>query len=423
MSSPDPIDKFFQDDFEEAKKPTKFLKCIQILENADDLKSLFRYNDLSCNIEYTDDPLWDKLKKQGDEVTESDLVNLRIYLSKRYNFSPSKIDIYDALLGEAMKNRYHPIKNMLEGLQWDGIKRLDSWLHAIVGCEDNIYTQAVGRKLLIAAVARVFDPGCKFDYLVILEGIQGIRKGTLVETLAGNMRHYATLSFHKTDTAIVEIMQGKWFLEISEMHGFKKQEVERVKALLTTRIDTVRVAYGRKAMDYPRQSIFIGTLNPTHDNEYLIDETGNRRYWPVECRGRVNVDLLKEIRTQLFAEAVVGYKSGEQLYLDVEPVENMAVIKQNKRVLIHPWADIIYEALDGKISRGDQYTTVAHLALDVLGIAKERFDRSKSCAIGRIMSKSGWQRKEEGTLRRRVYYLAPNLTELDFDYRTIDWKE
>lgn len=416
----DSIDNFLSETLKKTQD-TKYLKCLKIFGHNEELKDLFRYNVMCDRIEYTKNPPWNKDAKNGDFIEDFDLIGLKSYLSRNYSFTPSKEDIQDAIEDISRRMKYDPVKDYLSSLRWDGASRLDKWLVSVCGAEDNRYVNAVGRKVLVGAVKRIFEPGCQFDYMMVLEGKQGIRKTSMVQTLVGNIKYYGSVNFHLGDKEFIENMMGKWILEVEEMSGQKKQEVERVKKLISKRIDTARLAWGRVVKDFKRKTILIGTYNPVEgDNTWLHDPTGNRRFWPIECGENINIDLLKENRDQLFAEAVHLYKNNEPLYLDDKEIELMAVAEQEKRQSEDPWVELINNWLEDQVRKGVDYVTVLQVALECISISKERINRATNSRIGRIMTKTKWQKTKEVGFNRRQFYAPPGANVFDEKYRTLE---
>jgi putative DNA primase/helicase len=270
-------------------------------------------------------------------------VKVRYYLEKNYNMEVSDKKVEDVVKLVADVNGFHPVLDYLEGLEWDGKERVERMCIDYLGCSDNAYVRAVSRKVMAAAVARVFDPGCKFDYLLILEGMQGKRKSTFIEVLARGW-FTDTLGDIKNKDA-VENMRGKWIIEAAELATVSVAEEEHKKAFFSRRTDRMREAYGRKSKDYPRQCIFIGSTNPDGSG-YLKDITGNRRYWPIECNIKeIPIERLEDNIDQLWAEAVQLYFSNEPLWLTGDAKEIAESEQQLRRPdneltgIIRAWAD------------------------------------------------------------------------------------
>ena len=220
----------------------------------------------------------------------------------------------------AHQHRFNDVKKYLDSLEWDGVKRLDTLLIDYLGAEDNIYTRAVARKSLAAAVARVMVPGCKYDFMPILAGPQGIGKSTFLRILSRDWYSDSLSTFEGKEAA--EVIQGIWINEVGELNGMSKSEINSVKQFLSKTDDVYREAYGRRTGRFPRRCVFFGTTN---ESEFLRDRTGNRRFWPVDLGAHepsksVFDDLETEVN-QIWAEAVIAWKLGERLYLTGKAAE------------------------------------------------------------------------------------------------------
>jgi hypothetical protein len=233
---------------------------------------------------------------------------------------PSKNSAIDALVHVARERPFNHIRDMLEALpRWDGRRRLDRWLVAFLGASDTEYHRAVGRAWLVSAMARAFEPGCKADHLLLLEGAQGVGKSTALATLGGRGL-YKDLTFSSHDKDAMQDLRGAWVAEYSELSGLSRRDDEWLKGHIARATDTYRASYGREAQDHPRTCVLAGTTNPQGDGRYLRDAE-NRRYWPVACEAPATTVVarmraLAEARDQLLAEALAGYRSGEVWYLD-----------------------------------------------------------------------------------------------------------
>lgn len=263
-----------------------------------------------------DDPFWNN----------SDDAGLIDYVSRCYRLV-GKTALLDAQDLAASRRAFHPVRDYLAGLEWDGTPRLDTMLHDYLGADDDRLTRQMTRKHLCAAVARVFRPGCKFDYILALTGAEGIGKSTLIRTLGGPWFDDSLVTIEGKEG--MESLRGKWLVEIGEMTSYKKSTSEAYKAFLSKTEDSFRPAYGRKTEIYPRQCVFFATTN---ELAFLKGDTGNRRFWVVECgiaapRKSVFEDLAKE-RDQIWAEAVAVYRGGESLYLD-PAMERLARSRQD----------------------------------------------------------------------------------------------
>lgn len=310
-------------------KPT-IDNILQILQNDPYLKGKIALNEFSHRTMIRENLPWHKLenKKEGDPWKDSDDASLRHYFEKVYRIvNPNRI--IDGLVIVEEKNKYHPIREYLNELVWDGIPRVDSLLIDYLGAEDSSYTRSVTRKALTAAVARVFVPGIKFDYMLVLLGKQGIGKSHII-SLLGQSWYSDSLNTVQGKEAY-EQLQDAWIIEMAELSAIKKAEAEAVKHFISKREDNYRMAYGKRTAKFPRQCVFIGTTN---DSEFLRDKTGNRRYWPVTvglCPRSKNLwkDMTQAEINQIWAEAYELFKKGESLYLDSKG-EKEAVLRQEK---------------------------------------------------------------------------------------------
>ena len=257
---------------------------------------------------------WRKVTKETRNLTDRDDAGLRHYLEKAYNLSGIQ-RVKDALDLIVTKNAFHPVREYLSALVWDNKARVESLFIDYLGADDSPYTKAVSRKSLVAAVARVFNPGCKFDYVLVTVGKEGIGKSTLIKKLG--LEWFSDSFTGVQGKEAFEQIQGVWILEMAELAGLKKAEVEQIKHFISKAEDRYRVAYGKRTDNFPRQCVFFGTTN---SRDFLREATGNRRFWPVDTLEQdptksFDTDLTLDEISQIWAEAVHLYKAGEKLYL------------------------------------------------------------------------------------------------------------
>jgi predicted P-loop ATPase len=269
------------------------------------------FNQFKSLIDVVGELPWPQVKPGW---SDTDLACAKLYFERTYGiWSPTKFK--DALLGVVSVERlYHPIKDYLGSLKWDGIERLDSLLIDYLGAEDTPYVRAVTRKTLVAAVVRIYRPGTKFDSILVLNGSQGIGKSTLFARLAGQWYSDSLSISDMKDKTAPEKLQGYWILELGELAGIKKMDVETVKSFITRTDDKYRQSYGVSVESHPRSCIIVGTTNS--DGGFLRDITGNRRFWPVRVmgHGKYYAWELTEV-DQIWAEAIERYKVREELFL------------------------------------------------------------------------------------------------------------
>jgi len=319
-----------------------------------------------------------------------------------------KDGIQDAISQWAEKElNYHPVRQYLEGLCWDGIARVDNWLITFCGaggdCDERqvSYIHTVGARWLISGVARIFEPGCKVDHALVLEGDQGIGKSSALETLAGDDWFSDGLPHDLAHKDAKDHMRGRWIIELPELSQFRRSEVETVKAFVSRRFERFRPAYSRNEILYPRQCIFCGTTN---DDKYLVDPTGNRRFWPVRCTA-VDLEGLKRYRNQLWAEAVNRYQAGEEWHLIDPYIITIASSEQAQRQSEDPWDVAIEEHLGDTVE-----TTVVAILTKVLGKEINSCNKADEMRVATILKRHGWERghtRKGKVWRKRSNHVGP----------------
>lgn len=283
-----------------------------ILENDINLVGKVAYNDFSFRTVLLDSMPWRSIK-QGVTWNDTDDSCLRNYLSNVYGVKGQQV-IYDACAEVFTRNHFHPVRDYIKATEWDGTPRVDTLWIDYLGADDTDYVRTVTRKHLVAAVARVFSPGCKFDNVIILCGPQGIGKSTMLKKLGREWFSDSLTSVQGKEA--YEQLHGVWIAELGELYATRKAESEAVKQFLSKSEDIFRVAYGRRTASFPRQCVFYGTTNET---VFLRDRTGNRRFWPVNVGGphdKSFKDFTESEVAQVWAEAYYLWQQGESLYLD-----------------------------------------------------------------------------------------------------------
>lgn len=286
---------------------------VLILRNDNELKHI-AFNCHRDGIDAKGGLPWEQVKCGWND---SDNASLKVYLSNKYGvYAPTKTK--DAVLAVATERAYHPIKEYLDNLpKWDGVTRVENLLIDYFGADDNTYTKAVIRKTMVAAVARIYNPGTKFDSVLILNGPQGIGKSTFFSKLAGEWFSDSLTITDMKDKSGPEKLQGYWILELGELAGMRKTDVEIVKSFISRVDDKYRASYGVNVENHPRQCVIVGSTNA--ENGFLRDITGNRRFWPVRISGnsaKKSWQITTEEVKQIWAEAIYLYEQGEKLYLE-----------------------------------------------------------------------------------------------------------
>ena len=313
-----------------------------ILENDPNLKDIV-FNQHLDGMEIKGDVPWRHPSKFWRDADDAQLIS---YVDENYStFSQRNYDIAVAKVTD--DRSYHPIREFLQALpEWDKVERVDTLLIDYLGAADNKYVRAVTRKTLCAAACRVLNPGCKFDTMLVLNGSQGIGKSTLIARLSGEW-FSDSLSLNDTkDKTAAEKLQGYWILEIGELAGLRKAEVETLRSFLSRQNDIYRASFGKRTTPHPRQCVFFGTTNA--ESGYLRDTTGNRRFWPVKTLGggsKCSWDITREEVLQIWAEVMHHVKAGEKLYLDPE-VEALAKAEQREAMESDEREGLVREYLD-----------------------------------------------------------------------------
>ncbi|HQS59746.1 MAG: hypothetical protein B7Y56_03105 [Gallionellales bacterium 35-53-114] len=343
-------------------------------------------------------------KLQGSEWLEEDDFKLGLWLAQNLRlFIKASSNLADGIRAEADQNKFHPVREHLDSLVWDGKDRLEDWLSDYVGVEKSPYTSLVARYFLIGMVARIYRPGCKMDTALILEGIQGEGKSTLAKILAGDEHWFSDTVFVMGEKDSLQGLRGRWVYELAELDSFGKAESTRAKAFISSSTDSYRAPYDRTFKDHPRQCVFIGTTNQI---EYFKDPSGNRRYWPVKSNGEVKLDAMRQVRDQLFAEAVQWFKNDMHWWPTRDEQINLFLPEQEQRELEDPWSKLIYDWLN---SHSLSKVTVLDILLDAVGVEKSKIDGNKqmSTRVGICMRKLAWQKHRETSGAREYYYARP----------------
>ena len=363
--------------------------CSLFKDPSKDLFQLLRYNEFTHEIELTKKPSWLQVESTNIKSLRWDdsiALQVRYWLEVELGYSTTHSQVHEAAITVSRDNGYHPIKGYLDGLIWDGVKRLDTWLTGYAGVPENVYTKDISRKVLTAMVARIYEAGTKFDHMLILEGKQAVGKSTLCSILGG--KYYGELTCDVSSTTqTIEALQNKWVVEFTELDSFRSSSISSLKAFITRQVDSARLAYARSVSVVPRQNIFIGTVNPTK-NGYLKDVTGNRRYWIVKVK-QIDFEGLRDARDQLFAEAKeLWFSKKEKLFLDNPKSDMMCRSIADQRMFVDSWRDYIVKY----IINNDHLNTITIQTIieDVLNISSGNIDRNKIVRIRNIMARLGY---------------------------------
>lgn len=399
---------------------------VRILSNDPQLVECFGFNEFEQRETAVKRLPWDPKGKYKypRPLADSDDAEVRLYLEQVYGIT-GRGQMQDGLTVVLRGNSYHPVRAYLDALEWDGVERLDTLYIDVFGAEDSEYMRAITRKAHVAAVARIYDPGCKFDQVTVIVGDQGVGKSTCISRMGGIWFSDSVTTL--TGKEALESIQGSWLIELGELASLKKAEVDIVKQFVAKTEDRFRVAYGKRLEHFPRRCVFFGTTN---EEDFLRDATGNRRFWVVNVLGRVGlVDVwgyLDPVTVgQLWAEAKELYEDGEELYLDSR-LEEVArsiqmdhlekddrlglVVEYLNRKLPKDWDDMdTYDRRNwladgnavGQVER--RRVCLIEIWAECLGNDPGKITRTDSFWLGRLMkSAPGWE-AHGGTLKFSGY--------------------
>jgi predicted P-loop ATPase len=362
------------------------------LRGAPELEGLFTYDQM------LQAPLLNKKvpSASGDEesgpptnwpprpVTDADVSSVQEWLQHAGLPRIGKDTTHQAVDLVAHEHSFHPVRNYLSALKWDKQPRLKKWLSYYLGAEQSPYAAAIGEMFLVSMVARIFEPGCKADHMPILQGAQGARKSSACAILGGPWFSDA-LPDVSAGKDVAQHLNGKWLIEVAEMHAMDRAEAALLKAFVTRQTERYRPSYGRKEVIQPRQCVFIGTTNKA---AYLRDETGGRRFWPVTVGATIDTDTLAADRDQLFAEAVHTYRAGTRWWPDGDFEREHIHPEQEARFEADAWEESIGEYL-----ATHSQVTVGQVAREALHIETPRIGTAEQRRVAAALERLGWIRQ------------------------------
>ena len=358
---------------------SNFANAMIAMENDATLKDAYVYDDMQSH------PMI--VRSTPMKVSDDHINAVHRYLQQNGLTRLSRENAKHAIFLHASARHINPFKDFLDGLEWDGQPRIGTWLTDYLGAERNPYHDAIGAMFIRSMIARAFRPGCKVDYMMVLEGPQGILKSMACRVLAGDDYFTDSLPDIGSGKDVYLALRGIWIAEVSEMHAFNKADSTELKRFLSQQTNRYRPPYGMMEVEEPRRCVFIGTSNK---DAYLRDETGGRRFWPVKC-GTIKIDELRRDRDQLLAEAIVEFQAGVEWWPEREFEIEVIAPEQEKRFEVDIWQDKVDEALNGVFS---DTTTISKIAT-IIGLNVERMGPREQHRIAACLRQAGWIEKRK----------------------------
>ena len=383
------------------RKPLGCLEnVVTILLKAPEWQNVLAFNEFSLAMEKKAAPPFPQ--PSAGEWTDADDDELDLWLSQHFDLRAGHEIVARAAGIVSRRAAYHPVRDYLDALAWDGEERLHSWLMRYLGAQvppddlrSPIYYGKAGAWWMISAVARIYRPGCQADHVLMLEGEQGIGKSTAIRVLFRDWMSDTPLRIGDKDSYLAQ--RGVWCYELAELDSLNRAETSASKAFFTSPKDKYRPPYGHRDIVALRQTVFAGTVN--HD-QYLRDSTGNRRYWPVRCgtmhlRG---IEGLEAVADQLFAEARERFRGGELWYPTSEEDRELFGQQQAEREL-----GDVYEALIREGTKGLDEVSMVKIFADILDTEPAKMTRAEQTRVGEAMRRLGWKKRRTGTRQERSY--------------------
>jgi predicted P-loop ATPase len=322
--------------------------------------------------------------------TEEDTVRCQSWLADAYALDLGIEAVLSSVKVAARRRVIHPVRDWLMSLRWDGTRRLPTWLVTVMGSEDTPYTRAVGQAWAVSAVARVFEPGCKVDTAIVLEGRPGTFKSSVLRALVGDKWFLEMSAPDMSSKDAMQVLRRKWIAEFPEIDALSRTDQGHVKSYFSRQVDTYRASYGKGSRDYPRQTVFAATTNKP---EWLTDETGGtgRRMWPVQCT-RGDVAVMASMRDQFWAEARSRYESGEKWHITDPEIRDAEREEQDARFRPDPWEQPLAEwlASPAQISSKKAHGVTTSEALDAVQIDVGKRDNGHAARAGNVLRRLGW---------------------------------
>jgi predicted P-loop ATPase len=364
------------------------------------------YDEFNNRVAIRKRPPW------GDEPPDTPWSDHHETLTRKWfqneDINPVFGDVGRAVQAAARANSFHPVRDYHDELVWDGTLRLDTWLVTYFHADNTEYVRAVGPRWLISSVARIYQPGCQVDHVLVFEGPQGKQKSQALRTLPKNEFWFTDRLSHIGGKDAAIELPGIQIVELAEMDALTKAATSTTKSYLTRRHDRFRPPYGKHPINLPRQCVFAATINPPAGG-YLKDPTGARRFWPVACTGMIDRDALERDRDQLWAEAATRYRAGAKWWLETPELEALATAEQHLRFRVDPWQAIVEQWIG--LRTEVNISEVLKRALKIPPREQSQRAENRVASILTILGFTKYRPRRNGK-RPRVYVRenAPNQT-------------
>jgi predicted P-loop ATPase len=360
--------------------------AILALRNAPEWEGVLWHDEFASTTVARNSPPWHPKQRAWQGTAWPDRYDLLVadWLQHQGILVPASV-AGQAVEAVAQDRLFHPVREYLDTLRWDGVARIDGWLSTYLGAADSAYALAVGPRWLISAVARIYSPGAKVDCALILEGPQGIKKSSALQIM-GRPWFTDRLSDLGSKDAAMET-RSVWIIEIAELDTMTRAEVGTIKAFMSRTTDRFRPPYGKRLVELPRQCVFAGSVNP--EGGYLKDATGGRRFWPVAC-GAIDIAAVERDRDQLWAEACVRFRAGDPWWLDDQNLEALATEQQADRYQGDAWDDPIRRYLEHAAGQQDG-VSVAEILEKALGMERGRWTQADQNRVVRTLTSMGFR--------------------------------
>lgn len=387
-------------------KQGAYLPCLSnavaILSHNRDWRNVIAFDAFAGRIVKMKPPPWIKgTAPENDELgdwTRGDSARTVVWITREYNCPIPTHIVEEAVQVVADLWVVHPVRDYLNEQKWDRKSRVDTFLVRLAKAKDSPYTRAVTKNFFLSAVARIFTPGAKVDAMLILEGEQEAGKSRLFQILFGESWFFDS-TFDPGSKDSYQILRRKWGIEWAELDGLTRTEISRIKAFITSPVDTYRASYAKHAIDVPRQCVFVGTVNPDGGG-YLNDPTGERRFWPVSV-GKIDLKAVREERDQLWAEAVHRYRQNEKWYLRETKLVEAAAKETEARRTRDPWESDVRSWLR-KNDKTETGVSTEELLGKAVGMLKDRRTKADQMRMARVLRALGWpvvRRRSDGSRR------------------------